>query len=543
MNSARSRIFSGKIKDLLQNVPPSFMFEGIMKRQRLISAGGLSRLFQEAADAWRRQAYQETIALLERASRLDPGNPSILLDLGRAYGLRYDYDSAERTFEKSFSIAPNKAQTLSEAGKRCQEFGDYEMALKFFERASKLGISEDICVTLAELYERKSRINEAVELVAHALTLRPGHPASLLVHARLKRLEGKLEEAEKETRCVLNKTSIEPATRVRAWYELGGILDRQGRFDDALSAFLEAKALQRPGAARAGAILAGIQQRVQEQDQTISAPVLQRWFGAAAQLGHPRRFAVLCGHPRSGTTLLEQVLDTHSDIVTAEETHILHDEAYLPLSRGFPETTSLLQVLEAAPPSQLRQSRENYFRFTELFIKKIIGNKVLVDKNPALNVLIPAVARIFPEAKFLVALRDPRDVCISCFMQPLPINPVSSAYLTLEGTVTQYASVMGFWRAMLPKMANPFYEVKYEEMVNNLRHVSQHVLRFLGVEWDERVLNFHEHARNKPLRSPSYADVVKPVFKGAIGRWRNYQKYLEPYLERLMPFCKAYGYE
>src|SRR5439155_25985729 len=180
------------------------------------------------------------------------------------------------------------------------------------------------------------------------------------------------------------------------------------------------------------------------------------------------RFAVLCGHPRTGTTLLEQVLDSHPEVVTAEETHILHDEAYLPLSRGFPETASVLQVLDAAPPSQLRKSREDYFHYTGLFIGKSITDKLLIDKNPALNVLIPAVVRIFPEARFLLALRDPRDVCLSCFMQHLAINPVSSAYLSLESTAAQYASVMGFWRAMLPRMRNPSLEVRYEDLVYDL---------------------------------------------------------------------------
>jgi hypothetical protein len=203
----------------------------------------------------------------------------------------------------------------------------------------------------------------------------------------------------------------------------------------------------------------------------------------------------------------------------------------------------VLQVLEAAAPSQLRQSRDNYFRFTEMFLGKRLGNKLLIDKNPALNVLIPAVVRIFPEAKFLVALRDPRDVCLSCFMQLLPLNPVSSAYLTLEGTVTQYASVMGFWRAMLPRMRNPSLEVRYEELVDDLPTAARRVLDFLGVGWDASVLQYHDHARSKQVRSPSYADVAKPLFKSAIGRWRNYEKFLEPFQERLAPFIKAYGYE
>jgi len=157
-------------------------------------------------------------------------------------------------------------------------------------------------------------------------------------------------------------------------------------------------------------------------------------------------------------------------------------------------------------------------------------------------VLIPAVVRIFSEARFLVALRDPRDVCLSCFMQSLSPNPVSSAYLSLEGTVTQYLSVMGFWRTLLPRLRNPFLEVRYEELVDDLEGTSRKTLEFLGIPWDERVLHFDEHARSKSLRSPSYAEVIKPVSKRAIGRWQNYRRHLEPYLERLEPILKALGY-
>lgn len=515
-----------------------------MKRQRLVSKGSLSRLFQDAAEAWRQQDYQQTIALLERASRLDPANTTVQLDLGRAYGLRYEYDAADRCFEKAVKIAPQKADVLIEAGRRSQAFGHYDMATRYFERAThEKAAPADTFVALAELYERGPRANEAVALVERGLSLQPDHLLSLLAQARLKRVAGAFDEAEKLTRELLQKPSCDPQIRIRAWYELGAILDRQRRFNEAMSAFLEAKALQRPAATRAAAILQGIQARVREQEQTISASVLQRWTEPNPDLAPVRRFAVLCGHPRSGTTLLENVLDSHPEIVTAEETHILHDEAYLPLSRGFPESASVLQVLEAAAPSQLRQSRDNYFRFTELFVRKSIHDKLLIDKNPALNVLIPAVVRIFPEAKFLVALRDPRDVCLSCFMQLLPLNPVSSSYLTLEGTITQYASVMGFWRAMLPRMRNSHLEVRYEELVHDLPTAARRTLDFLGVNWDANVLRFNEHARTRRVRSPSYAEVTKPIFKTAIGRWRNYEKFLEPLQEKLAPFIKAYGYE
>jgi hypothetical protein len=128
-------------------------------------------------------------------------------------------------------------------------------------------------------------------------------------------------------------------------------------------------------------------------------------------------------------------------------------------------------------------------------------------------------------------------------MQPLALNPVSSAYLSLEGTVNQYLSVMGFWRSILPKLPNPWIEIRYEDLVNDLEKESRRVLQFLALSWNPAVLRFHEHARKKPVRSPSYSDVVSPVYTRAVGRWRNYQAYLEPYMEKLNPLLQALGYE
>lgn len=513
------------------------------KRQRLVSPGALSRQFQEAAEAWKRQDYQQSIEILERAARLDPANASLQLDLGRAHGMRYDYPAAERCLEKAVRVAPQRVEALTAAGRRCQEFGNYPMARQYFERAVReKSVSAETLVALAELTERHAQLAPAIELVERALTLNPNHAPARIVRGRLERLSGRLAEAERRVREVLTGSDSDPWLRARGWYELGEILDRQARYDDAFEAFLEAKALVRPLAVNHAATLRGIQDRVREMEKSISATVLERWAAAGKSIQPWHRFAILCGHPRSGTTLLEQVLDSHPEVVSAEETHILHDEAWLPLSRGFPPDTPVLEVLDSAPLSRLRQSREDYFRFNGLFLGQPLGERLLIDKNPALNVLIPAAARIFPDARFLIALRDPRDVCLSCFMQPLSPNPVSSAYLTLEGTVTQYLSVMSFWRALLPRLQNPFLEVRYEDMVADLEGVARRTLEFLGCPWDARVMQFHEHVRGKAVRSPSYAEVSQPVTRRAVGRWHNYRRQLEPCLDRLAPMLKALGY-
>ena len=138
------------------------------------------------------------------------------------------------------------------------------------------------------------------------------------------------------------------------------------------------------------------------------------------------------------------------------------------------------------------------------------ATRLLLDKNPANTFDVPAIARIFPENKFLCALRDPRDTCLSCFMQPVNILPDTAAWLTLEGTIEHYAHIMGLWAAWKPCLADLAIEVRYEDLVDNLESSARRVLDFLGLAWDPRVLRFHEHASSKIVRSPTFAEVTSP---------------------------------
>jgi len=503
----------------------------------------IERLYREAEEAWENQAYQKSISLIEKATRKEPQNPSLLLNLARAYGRRYDYPSAERYIKKALQISTNRVHTLGEAGKTCMEFDNFDMALTYLQRASQNeGVTIGALVTLADVYFRDKRIDEGAALIARAAQLDRKDPRVFLEEAILTRLRGNVSQAESLFRDVLKNPASNSSVRIRALYDLASILDGDGRYDEAMSTLLEVKALLLPHAGPYTATLQHMQNRAKEMEQSITTAVMDRWRADLAQLQPARRIALLCGHPRSGTTLLEQVLDAHSDITSAEETKLMHDEAYLPLIRDFSEGTSVLDSLDSVPLNIIRRARENYFRCMELFLHRKIGNRLLVDKNPSLNLMIPMVVRAFPETKFLVALRDPRDVVISCFMQALPLTPISSAYLTIEGTVNQYVNVLGFWLEMLPRMGNQWMHVRYEEMIEDLPSVARSTLEFLGVGYEEQVLKFYEHARTKRVTSPSHADVQKPLYKTARGRWRNYQKYLEPYMGALEPFLKTFNY-
>jgi tetratricopeptide (TPR) repeat protein len=514
-----------------------------MKRPSLIATGSLQRMLQSAEAAWERKDFQECVETLEKASRLAPSNTGILLQLGRIHGLRYDYMAAESCFERALRFAPRKTEMLMAVADHCQNFRDPKIAEHYLRRAlEQSDATPQICIKLAELCERLRRLPEASQMIERALKLNPAYPSALLVHARLERLGGRLEAAEQTLRSFINKPDPDVWIHAQAWYELGNLLDRREKYDEAMAAFLEAKKLMQPQAPRFIAELKIFRDRLKVMQSNVSAGLFQRWFDAAADLPPPRRLALLCGHARSGTTLLEQVLDSHPGIVSAEETTTFLDDAFAPLRRNLPPDAYMLPVLEAAKVPALQQSRAAYFQSMELSIGNPIAGRMLLDKNPVLTFIIPGFVRVLPETKFLIALRDPRDVVLSCFMQPHPLNPVTAAYLTMAGAAQDYAAIMDIWRTLKPLLAGHFLEVRYEDMVEDLESVARKTLDFLGVPWDDRVLGFDEHARQKMVRSPTYADVTQKVYQRARGRWHHYQKYLEPHLDKLEPFVKAFGY-
>ncbi len=503
----------------------------------------IERLCKEAEESWKLLDYRRSINLLEQATRKEPSNPSLHLNLARAYGLRYDFSSLESSIEKALQVSQGQVQMIEAAAQVCSTFKKLDLMLGYLERASrKKGASIIALTSLADIYILDDRIDEAAEMVERAARIDRKNPRVLLGEAVLKQQRGQTSEAESQFRDLLKNSAAEALVHVRTAYALAGILDGAGQYDEAMTTWLEVKAFQRSKTMPLAVQLQRMQILDKEMAQTLTAPLLDRWRADAAKLQPPRRTALLSGHPRSGTTLLEQVLDAHSDIVSAEETTLIHDEVYQPIIRDFPPGTGLFQMLDSSPPSALCRLRENYFHCAEMFLGKAIGSRLLVDKNPGVNIIVPVLARVFPETKFLIALRDPRDVVMSCFMQSLTPTPVSSAYLSIAGTVNQYASVMGFWLEMLPRMGNQGMYVRYEGMIDDLPAVARTVLEFLGVGFEDKVLKFFEHARTKRVNSPSSADVRKPLYRKAVGRWKNYEKYLEPYMPGLERFLKEFNY-
>ncbi len=512
---------------------------------RSVSKTDAPALFAEAKNCTLRYDFHGAAEILERVRKLEPTNDKVLVELGSAYAKSYDFESAHKYFEEAIRISNMKAEAINGVGHAWLEVRNFEVAKTYFDRLLKeQKIPLIAFIRLTELYIRMRKLDEAMHLTQWGLEIYRSHEAIWLARGKVHRQRKEFKEAERLLRNITVKPDCDPQVRAAAWYELGALYDQQAQYHEAMSCFVEAKKIMNQTAAACLKILRHKQKNMRDMSEMVNEAMVQRWRKSAeTELQPSRRLALLGGHARSGTTLLEYIVEAHPNVIAAEETMIFHNVAYYPIGRAISANSSFKSAIEWMSPRILRQIRTDYFRGMESYLGQPIGDRLLLDKNPANTFDIPSLVRIFPEMKFLIALRDPRDVCISCFTQPVPIIPDTSSWLSLEGTIQHFTYIMGIWTAWKKAIGDHAIEVRYEDMVENLEPVARRTLDFLGLPWNDRVLKFNEHASTKIVKSPTFAEVTKPIFKTAVGRWQNYRSYFEPHLAKLEPFIKEFGYE
>ena len=184
-------------------------------------------------------------------------------------------------------------------------------------------------------------------------------------------------------------------------------------------------------------------------------------------------------------------------------------------------------------------------RYVKSLLREIPGEptaRVLLDKNPSPTMSLNVWLRVFPELKVIIALRDPRDVIISCFFLNIMLNATNVNFLSLERTARHYADLMDVWLRMRELGGFDWIEIRYEDVVVNLEAEGRRATEFLGLTWHPNQARFHETARRKVLYAPTYHDVTQPVYQHAVGRWERYAAALEPIQAKLLPYCCAFGY-
>jgi hypothetical protein len=244
----------------------------------------------------------------------------------------------------------------------------------------------------------------------------------------------------------------------------------------------------------------------------------------------------MVGFPRSGTTLLEEILGTAPSVAATQERDGLADGM-----REFMGAPASLKRLAAARPGGLSHYRQLYRK--RLFAQGVdVDAAILLDKQPYNTMKLPLISKLFPSAKIIFSIRDPRDVVLSCFRRRFRMNPSNFELLTLEGAARFYDAVMQLAELYRGKLPLALHALRHEDLVADLEVEVQAVCRFTGVPWNKAMRDFAQARQRRAIATPSSTQISTGLNREGIGHWRHYKAPLAPVLPLLAPWAERFGY-
>ena len=379
---------------------------------------------------------------------------------------------------------------------------------------------------LAVAFELTNRLEELAKLVGQAEARGVGDDALNFIRAfddrRGKRYEQGLE--------ALRQVPVELESARRA-HLLGQLEEGAGHYDAAFTAFERMNEIQREDDSQPEVRAAAYRSNIRRQFELVTPDWASRWQPARSDERASPVFLV--GFPRSGTTLLDTFLMGHPSIEVLEEE---------PMLRRAHQQLADFEGLPVASEDQIRAACDAYFEAAAGLTPSAPG-ALLVDKNPLAMNGLPLIHRLFPDAKIILALRHPCDVLLSCFATNFKLNDGMANFLRLETAAELYDLSFRYFERATELLHPRVHTIVYENVVEERDRELRPLFEFLGLDWDERVLDHQSTARSRGhIKTASYAQVVEPIYTRAAGRWLNYRKHLEPVLPILEPWVRKFGY-
>lgn len=414
---------------------------------------------------------------------------------------------------------PDDLRTRLDLAVCLQGLGRLDDATRHFEVAVEMSPgSLEALSRLGNAYANGGRLDDARRTFESLLAIEPAMAGAHYELATLKRFEAGDPQIE-QMREVMASGRLDVRQQATLCFALGRALDQVGELDEAMACFHRGNRLKRDltdfsledERARVDAI---------REAYTDDAP--------AGATGDPSELPVfIVGMPRSGSTLVEQILAAHPGVHGAGELNelawVLKDLApWLPADDRLPEAAPRL------PAEAWGELGRRYLGHLRRYDDDALR---IVDKMPFNYLHVGAIRRMLPRARIIHTVRDPRDTCVSCYLTSFRhARGFSFDMADLAGTWRLYDELMSHWRDVCP---DAFLDVRYEDLVDDTESGARRLIDYLGLEWDDACLRFSESTRT--VTTASRAQVRSPVYRTSIGRWRRYADHLAPLIDALPP--------
>jgi tetratricopeptide (TPR) repeat protein len=503
-----------------------------------------------------KEAYKDALGVLSRATQLDPRHAEAQCNLGNVYaGLNQpdkallafrqaitirpeypealvgiarvqqdagDLDAARRAVELAIDAEPDKAEYQSLLGSIHNEAGDTGKARDCFEKALTMDEEQvSAYLGLGNLEMEQGHLDEAQRLYEKGLALDPENTAAHVAMTHLVKMTAdhpSLLALEQEASKV---DELHSSRAMSLHFALGKAYDDIKDADKAFPHFLAGNRIKR---SKVEYSADKHSQSIENIKQIFNSDMLQSLAGAGCP---SRRPIFIMGMPRSGTTLTESIISSHPDVFGAGELRDLMQIARNPNGNssepGFPNS------MKGITGEQLYQLGEKYVAALD---KYDTDAPRVTDKMPA-NFLALGFAHLaMPNARIIHIRRNPVDTCLSNYSKLFNRGQFHSYELEELGRFyLDYVNIMDHWREVLPE--GSFYEVQYEDLVNDAPEQARALIDYCDLEWHDACLDFHKSRRR--VKTASVTQVRKPVYQSSVERWRPYEKHLQPLLEVLAP--------
>jgi Flp pilus assembly protein TadD len=490
----------------------------------------------------KRQDYLAARDVLLDAFELDRNSPLARIQAGRACYLCQDFQGAEDLVGPWRDWLPlNNDELQLELAKLLNQLSDALASASLLEDLVARNPSNfEAGLLLAGIYERMNRLADAevlAQAIANAVAAERGEALKMEVDHLFATLALRKGDAVL-ARSLLEKSGPRHANDYAHYFELAKVYDKLSETQQTMESLRLAHAAQSADlrnttpehfGSDAPPLPAAIPR--------ISAEGYAKWQRYAAPDAQQSPVFIV-GFPRSGTTLLEQMLDAHPGLQSMDENPFFNRLADK-LRKHDPRILSNLDLLQQRDCDELRK---RYLIMVSEVIKRR-WDVQLVDKNPLNMMWVPLIHRLFPEAKFILALRHPCDVILSCYMQNFRSSILGAACSNLKRLAAAYVQAMECWLEDESIFKPRLLVSRYEDLVTDFPGQTQRLAEFLELKDASPMLRFDQHARDKSyIGTPSYTQVIEPVNRKGLNRWIKYRREFEPILPILEPMLKHWNY-